>query len=295
MLDLKRLQYLRMVYQYKNFTRASEALYVSQPAISAAVSGLEEELGVKLIARTSRKVEFTPEGEQVVRQAVSILDYCGEMERTMKDCSASARQFIRLGISSSISSRIAPAIFSDFLSAHPTVSIQLEEGAMNEHISLLQNGELDLAYNALPDEGDEENLTGIPIDSARIFAVMHPDHPLARLDEVPVDLLGKESLVMTSAKSKVIGIMTREFEKREITPRIVLCYSQIACMVDVVWACKYVGLISVVGGRPTGGLGNLSLRPVKEPESFLVGFLMHRDRYLPKAGYDLISFVKGLT
>ena len=48
MLNLKRLQYLDAVYQYKNFTQASEALYVSQPAISSAVQALEEELGVKL-------------------------------------------------------------------------------------------------------------------------------------------------------------------------------------------------------------------------------------------------------
>ena len=45
MLNLKRLQYLDAVYQYKNFTQASEALYVSQPAISSAVQALEEELG----------------------------------------------------------------------------------------------------------------------------------------------------------------------------------------------------------------------------------------------------------
>ena len=48
MLNLKRLQYLDAVYQYKNFTQASEALYVSQPAISSAVQALEEELGVRL-------------------------------------------------------------------------------------------------------------------------------------------------------------------------------------------------------------------------------------------------------
>ena len=53
MLNLKRLQYLDAVYQYKNFTQASEALYVSQPAISSAVQALEEELGVRLVPCTT--------------------------------------------------------------------------------------------------------------------------------------------------------------------------------------------------------------------------------------------------
>ena len=56
MLNLKRLQYLDAVYQYKNFTQASEALYVSQPAISSAVQALEEELGVRLVVRSSKGV-----------------------------------------------------------------------------------------------------------------------------------------------------------------------------------------------------------------------------------------------
>lgn len=66
MLDLKRLQYLDAVYRYRNFTRASEELFVSQPAISAAVSSLEKQLGVKLIVRTPKAVEFTDAREQFI-------------------------------------------------------------------------------------------------------------------------------------------------------------------------------------------------------------------------------------
>ena len=73
MLNLKRLQYLDAVYQYKNFTQASEALYVSQPAISSAVQALEEELGVRLVVRSSKGVTFTYEGEQFMIWARRIL------------------------------------------------------------------------------------------------------------------------------------------------------------------------------------------------------------------------------
>ena len=65
MLNLKRLQYLDAVYQYKNFTQASEALYVSQPAISSAVQALEEELGVRLVVRSSKGVTFYIRGRAV--------------------------------------------------------------------------------------------------------------------------------------------------------------------------------------------------------------------------------------
>ena len=61
MLNLKRLQYLDAVYQYKNFTQASEALYVSQPAISSAVQALEEELGTQLFIR-GKHLQLTDAG-----------------------------------------------------------------------------------------------------------------------------------------------------------------------------------------------------------------------------------------
>ena len=73
MLNLKRLQYLDAVYQYKNFTQASEALYVSQPAISSAVQALEEELGVKLFRRSKHRIILTEEGMLLRRRAEEIV------------------------------------------------------------------------------------------------------------------------------------------------------------------------------------------------------------------------------
>ena len=64
MLDFRRLQYLYAVYRYRNFTRASEELFVSQSTISTAIKSLEDDLGVRLIVRTPKEVIFTYEGEQ---------------------------------------------------------------------------------------------------------------------------------------------------------------------------------------------------------------------------------------
>ena len=99
MLNLKRLQYLDAVYQYKNFTQASEALYVSQPAISSAVQALEEELGVRLVVRSSKGVTFTYEGEQFMIWARRILSTCEAAENAMRDLAGTAEQRLRLGIS----------------------------------------------------------------------------------------------------------------------------------------------------------------------------------------------------
>ena len=203
MLNLKRLQYLDAVYQYKNFTQASEALYVSQPAISSAVQALEEELGVRLVVRSSKGVTFTYEGEQFMIWVRRILSTCEAAENAMRDLAGTAEQRLRLGISHVLTNPIVPMIFSTFLQEHPKAQIYLNEGSMNKHVEMVTGEMLDLAYNAFPTAPEAEELEIIPMGTMEIHAVLHPEHPLARLDRIPLALLGEEKLIMMDAQSKV--------------------------------------------------------------------------------------------
>ncbi len=99
MLDFRRLQYLYAVYRYRNFTRASEELFVSQSTISTAIKSLEEDLGVRLIVRTPKEVIFTYEGEQFLLCVRKILQDCQEAETRMADLSETKNQVLHLGVS----------------------------------------------------------------------------------------------------------------------------------------------------------------------------------------------------
>lgn len=256
MLNLKRLQYLDAVYQYKNFTQASEALYVSQPAISSAVQALEEELGVRLVVRSSKGVTFTYEGEQFMIWARRILSTCEAAENAMRDLAGTAEQRLRLGISHVLTNPIVPMIFSTFLREHPKAQIYLNEGSMNKHVEMVTGEMLDLAYNAFPTAPEAEELEIIPMGTMEIHAVLHPDHPLARLDRIPLARLGEEKLIMMDAQSKVKELMSREFERHQVIPDILFNYDQVLCMANLVRSCRYVGIISVArASRPWAAKG----------------------------------------
>ena len=205
MLNLKRLQYLDAVYQYKNFTQASEALYVSQPAISSAVQALEEELGVRLVVRSSKGVTFTYEGEQFMIWARRILSTCEAAENAMRDLAGTAEQRLRLGISHVLTNPIVPMIFSTFLREHPKAQIYLNEGSMNKHVEMVTGEMLDLAYNAFPTAPEARSWRSFLWALWRstrccirtIPGAAGPD-PLARL--------GEEKLIMMDAQSKVKGV-----------------------------------------------------------------------------------------
>ena len=295
MLDLKRMQYLEAVYRCKNFTKASEMLHVSQPAISNAINALEAELKVKLMVRNSKNVTFTCEGEQIMGRIMKILDLFRETETVIRDLSDSAEQRLRLGISYAMTRQIIPVVFSKCLELHPQAQISWDEGSMYKHIELIRSESLDIAYNGLPAASAAEGLRIIPVSIAEVYAVVHPDHPLAQIDRVPLQALCSEPLVMMDRKSRVSELMDEEFAKLRLMPNIVFNYGQIACMADMVKNGRYVGILSVANGEQAIGCEGLVLRPLWTPVTFDVGFILKEGRYLPKIGRELIRFILAST
>lgn len=292
MFDLKKLQYIDAIYKYKNFTKASDALYVSQPAISTAVNALEKELGVKLIIRNPKKVVFTYEGEQFMQRVTKIISLCHETEYLMKDFSDTMDQHIRFGITQAASTYLVPLIISVFMSTNPRAKIHFDEGAMESHIEMLQNEFLDLVYNGLPDLSEANGLKTIPFGSGQIFAVLRRDHPFVELERIPLDALAKENLAMLSAKSKSLSIMTKAFEEQHLSPNIAFIYEHYHCMSNVVHTCGYVGIISIIKDLPIPYCEGLILKPIEGIEPYPMGFIMKKDKYLSKLGRDLITFVE---
>ena len=268
---------------------------MSQPAISSAVQALEEELGVKLVIRSSKGVTFTYEGEQFMIWVRRILSTCEAAENAMQDLAGTAEQRLRLGISHVLTNPVVPMIFSTFLADHPKAQIYLNEGSMNKHVEMVLGELLDLAYNAFPTTPETEELEKIPVSTMEIHAVLHPEHPLAQLERIPIALLGKEKLIMMDAQSKVNELMNQEFERHQVIPDILFKYDQVLCMANLVRSCRYVGIISVAAGQQALGCEGLAIRPFAEPLVFDVGFLIKKGRYLPRLGWELIRFIQEHT
>ena len=150
MLELKQLRYLQAVYRYKNFTRASEVCFVSQPAISAAVTVLEKELDVKLVNRSPKRVDFTIEGEKFMFYVDRILNGVQDAENAMQAYSEAGNNKLHLGVSPTLATQLLPQIYQTFLSKWPKASVYIREGSQKVQMKLLDTEMMDLVYNALP-------------------------------------------------------------------------------------------------------------------------------------------------
>lgn len=295
MLDIKRLRYLEAIYRYKSFTRASEELFVSQPAISAAVNAMEKELGCKLIIRSSKKVTFTFEGEQFMRYANHILKECNEAEEMMADFSENSHRILRLGVSPTLALRLLPHLYSDFFPRYPNATIHLDEGSMLNHIEKIQDDVLDLSYNALPSQPNLSVLNLIPVTTAQLYMILNPHHPLTKYDAIPIEALEGVPLCMLDTKSRIRALMLENFEKKGIVPNIVSYHEQIMCMFHMVKFGSYVGFINAESGCTNFAFADTELvvRPFAEPILFEAGFITKTNKHLPKLARELIAFAQN--
>ncbi|MCX5775180.1 MAG: LysR family transcriptional regulator [Firmicutes bacterium] len=153
MMKILQLRYFQAVCRYNNITRASVELYVSQPAISASIKELEDELGVSLFHRQNNKIALTMEGTYFLKRVDEILADVDLLIMQMKDFGGKKNHF-RMGIPPMIGTFLFPPMFKKFREAHPEIEIEMiEYGSLQTRV-LVEDESIDLAI-AIVEDGME--------------------------------------------------------------------------------------------------------------------------------------------
>ncbi|HVW19359.1 MAG TPA: LysR substrate-binding domain-containing protein, partial [Solirubrobacteraceae bacterium] len=152
---LRRLEYLVALDRERHFGRAAAACHVSQPALSAALTRLEEELGVPLVRRSRRFEGLTPEGERVMRWARRALQSVEGLQQEIGRLRGGLEGTLRLGaIPTSLS---ATALISTrFRELHPSMRVQIRSMRSRDIAAELASGELDAGVTYLDNEPLED-------------------------------------------------------------------------------------------------------------------------------------------
>ncbi|HTG44736.1 MAG TPA: LysR substrate-binding domain-containing protein [Verrucomicrobiae bacterium] len=142
-MELRHLRYFAAIAETLNFHRAAERLRVAQPALSAQIKSLEEELGVSLLLRTTRKVELTPAGRVFLEEAKRVLAAALQAEERARQASAGLAGTIRLGVIAPTANAWLARILRDFRQRNPGVQFSLFDLTSTEQLNRLRNNELD--------------------------------------------------------------------------------------------------------------------------------------------------------
>lgn len=150
-MEFKQLESFAAVVRLNSFTKAAESLYISQPTISTHIRALEEELGSRLIMRTTKNIEVTNEGMKLFEYAVNILEL---RDRMVGECSASAKQIIHLGASTIPSAYILPEVLPRFGKLYPNAFFVIHQTDSRGVVDGLGDGIYDVGLIGMPSEKD---------------------------------------------------------------------------------------------------------------------------------------------
>ena len=196
-MTLTELKYIVAVARERHFGHAADACHVSQPTLSVAVKKLEDELEVKLFERSANEVTVTPLGEEIVRQAQSVIEQAGvirDIAKRGKDPLAGA---LKLGVIYTIGPYLLPDLVPQMIRQTPQMPLMLQENFTVRLLEMLRNGEIDCAILAepFPDAG----LATALLYDEPFVAVVPVNHPLAAQKSVSSEVLKKETLLLLGA------------------------------------------------------------------------------------------------
>ena len=193
-MTLTELKYIVAVARERHFGKAADACYVSQPTLSVAVKKLEEELDLKLFERSANEVTVTPLGEEIVRQAQSVLEQAANIKEIAKRGKDPLAGPLKLGVIYTIGPYLLPDLVRQMIAHTPQMPLMLQENFTVKLLEMLRTGEIDCAILAepFPDTG----LALAPLYDEPFYAAVPTTHTLADHASVTSEELKKETMLL---------------------------------------------------------------------------------------------------
>ncbi len=177
-MELRHLRSFLAVAEALSFVRASEALHLSQPALTTQIQNLEEDLGVQLFTRNKRSVRLTAAGEAFVEEARETLQRVAKAAERVQRIARGEIGRLRIGFVSSAALEIVPSLVMTFQKQFPAVELELTNVRTTAQMQALLDGTLDIGFLRLPAEHKSLEFTGVHVEP--FVAVLPRAHPLAQ-------------------------------------------------------------------------------------------------------------------
>lgn len=194
-MEIRVLRYFLTVVSEESITKASEVLHITQPTLSRQLSQIEEEIGVKISHRGTRKISLTNEGILLRRRAEEILQLVDKTEKELVEQKEQVEGKISIGCGEIASVQLLSDLFRSFREKYPLVTFDLFTATADMVKEQMDKGLLDIGL--LLEPVDIEKYDYIRLDIKENWVVlMRPDDPLAEKKNVTASDLASLPLIL---------------------------------------------------------------------------------------------------
>lgn len=219
MINLNRLLTFHEAAEELNFSTAAQKLSITQPAVSAQIHNLEEDLGVKLFNRIGRIIALSEAGEVLRGFSRRIFRLLDEAESVMDELRLVRRGTLKIGTTTTYAGHIMPPLLSRFQTEFPMVKVILHEGSSMDIAKRVAKLEIEVAVVAY--SGNLKNVQFDLLRQEELVLVLPPGHPLASRTSVSIKALAKEKFILREKGSSTRLIMRNLFRQHRINPPVV--------------------------------------------------------------------------
>lgn len=223
-MTLNQLRYFQAVCQYHSISKASAMLHVTQPAVSIALSNLEEEFGVTLFSRDNRLLEITDAGQVFLMLVNEVLANVDAIYEKMKDLQSN-NCLLRLSIVPFSFSRNIQRIIDDFQSAASENKMNVYEYGSKTALQKLKTNQIDMALTVALSE-KPNYIEGLWLYDENSVLAVGKDNPLASRSEISYSELSDSSLIMAKEDSYLTIMIEQRFKEVGVKPSSIYYFAQ---------------------------------------------------------------------
>lgn len=286
---LRHVRYLKAVVDHGSFTRAAQALHVSQPALSQQIKELEERVGAQLLDRSGRKIRATDLGTIYLQHAGRALAELEQAIRAVRDVEDLSTGTLRLGVTPSVASYFIGPVLQRFRKHCPGVTLSVRVSSQEAIEPALRDDELDLGigFGDLP----AEDIEATPLHQERPMLIVGKKHRVAGKAAVTAKELAQMPLAILDASFSTRRLVDHYLRSKHLRASIVVEANSIEALTDIVRHTDLATILPANVIRP--GLVAIKLQPAMETRR--AALLRRRHAYCSAATRAFIAIAQEMA
>ncbi|MGV3464346.1 MAG: LysR family transcriptional regulator [Heyndrickxia sp.] len=290
-MEWHQIQYFQTVAETEHFTRAAEILNISQPALSRAISKLEQELGVQLFDRNGRNIVLNKYGKIFLQRVERSIEEIELGKQEIHDMIHPEHGTISLSFLHSLGISFIPSILQMFLTNYPEVRFHLSQSGSNQVFEKLLTGECDIAL--LSYFQDDKELHWESLWSEELFLIVSANHRFSSKDEIDLIEIKDEPFIAFKNGYGLRSIVDQICFDADFTPKVAFEGEEIGTVAGLVEAKLGVSIVPDVKVLDKNKIKLIRIRdPICRRE---IGLTWKKGRYLSPVTKKFIDFVKSLS
>jgi DNA-binding transcriptional LysR family regulator len=207
------------VARVRSVSRAADALFVTQPAITARIKGLERALDATLFVRTPRGMKLTESGEAFLPYAKRALETLADGRRAVNTVERGGGGRLSVGAAPAVSTYVLPSVLKRFAESHPRISVSVRTGHSEEIVELVLREQVDVGLvRALR----HPEIATTPLYEDRLVLVVEPSHGFAASGSIGLEQMSREQLVLFDRTSSYHEVTSAFFRRAGVVPAAVM-------------------------------------------------------------------------